>query len=72
MIKVERGDLINYIKNNIDICLNSIDVELNLDTRHESLGSTILVFPWIEATIKIDYSLFLDYQHRKNNRELGV
>ena len=72
MIKVERQQLVTYIKDNIDTCLASTDIELNLDTRNETLDGTILVFPQIEATIKIDYSLFLEYQHRKNNKEIGV
>lgn len=61
MIKIKRQDLINYIKDNIDTSLDFIDVELNLDTRDERLDGTILVFPYIEATIKIDYTIFLEY-----------
>lgn len=61
MIKIKREDLINYIKDNIDTSLDFIDIELNLDTRDERLDGTILVFPYIEATIKIDYVIFLEY-----------
>lgn len=61
MIKIKREDLINYIKDNIDTSLDFIDIELNLDTRDERLDGTILVFPYIEATIKIDYASFLEY-----------
>lgn len=61
MIKIKREDLINYIKDNIDTCLDFTDVELNLDTRDERLDGTILVFPYIETTIKIDYAIFLEY-----------
>ena len=35
MIKIKRKDLINYIKDNIDTCLDFTDIELNLDTRDE-------------------------------------
>lgn len=61
MIKIKRQDLINYIKDHIDTDLDFIDVELNLDTRDERLDGTILVFPYIETTIKIDYAIFLEY-----------
>lgn len=61
MIKIKREDLINYIKDNIDTDLDFINIELNLDTRDERLDGTILVFPYIEATIKIDYAIFLEY-----------
>lgn len=61
MIKIKRQDLINYIKDNIDTCLDFTDIELNLDTRNERLDGTILVFPYIETTIKIDYAIFLEY-----------
>lgn len=61
MIKIKRKDLINYIKDNIDTCLDFTDIELNLDTRGERLDGTILVFPYIETTIKIDYAIFLEY-----------
>lgn len=61
MIKIKREDLINYIKDNIDTCLDFTDIELNLDTRDERLDGTILVFPYIETTIKIDYTIFLEY-----------
>lgn len=65
MIKIKRQDLINYIKDNIDTDLDFIDVELNLDTRDERLDGTILVFPYIETTIKIDYANFVEYIHRQ-------
>lgn len=65
MIKIKREDLINYIKNNIDTCLDFTDIELNLDTRDERLDGTILVFPYIETTIKIDYANFVEYIHRE-------
>lgn len=65
MIKIKRQDLINYIKDNIDTDLDFIDVELNLDTRDERLDGTILVFPYIETTIKIDYANFVEYIHRE-------
>ena len=58
MIKVEREQLMNYIKDNINTCLAFTDIELNLDTRNETLDGAILVFPQIEATIKIDYDSF--------------
>ena len=61
MIKIKRKDLINYIKDNIDTDLDFTDVELNLDTRDERLDGTVLVFPYIETTIKIDYAIFLEY-----------
>lgn len=61
MIKIKRQDLINFIKDNIDTCLDFTDIELNLDTRNERLDGTILVFPYIETTIKIDYAIFLEY-----------
>lgn len=67
MIKIKRQDLINYIKDNIDTSLDFIDVELNLDTRDERLDDTILVFPYIEATIKIDYAIFLEYISKGEN-----
>lgn len=31
MIKIKREDLINYIKDNIDTCLDFTDIELNLE-----------------------------------------
>lgn len=65
MIKIKREDLINFIKDNIDTSLDFIDVELNLDTRDERLDGTILVFPYIETTIKIDYANFVEYIHRE-------
>ncbi len=65
MIKIKREDLINYIKDNIDICLDFTNIELNLDTRDERLDGTILVFPYIETTIKIDYAIFLEYITRE-------
>lgn len=61
MIKIKRQDLINFIKDNIDTDLDFTDIELNLDTRDERLDGTILVFPYIETTIKIDYAIFLEY-----------
>lgn len=61
MIKIKREDLINFIKDNIDTDLDFTDVEFNLDTRNERLDGTILVFPYIETTIKIDYAFFLEY-----------
>lgn len=67
MIKVERQDLINYIKDNINTCLAFTDIELNLDTRNETLDGAILVFPQIEATIKIDYDSFVDYVKKNNS-----
>ena len=68
MIKIERQHLINYIKDNIDTCLNSIDVELNLDTRGETQDGNILVFPHIEATIKIDYDNLVDYTMKQQQK----
>lgn len=68
MIKVERQHLINYIKDNIDTCLASTDIELNLDTRNETLDGNILVFPQIEATIKIDYASFIDYTMKQQQK----
>lgn len=71
MIKVERQYLINYIKDNIDTCLASTDIELNLDTRNEALDGTVLAFPHIETTIEIDYDSFVEYtmkQERKNTK----
>lgn len=65
MIKIKRKDLINYIKDNIDTDLDFIDVELNLDTRDERLDGTVLIFPYIETTIKIDYANFVEYIHRE-------
>lgn len=65
MIKIKRQDLINYIKDNIDTSLDFTDIELNLDTRDERLDGTILVFPYIETTIKIDYANFVEYIHRE-------
>ena len=65
MIKIKREDLINYIKDNIDTSLDFTDIELNLDTRDERLDGTILVFPYIETTIKIDYANFVEYIHRE-------
>ena len=67
MIKVERQDLINYIKDNINTCLASTNIELNLDTRNETLDGAILVFPQIESTIKIDYASFVDYVKKNNS-----
>lgn len=67
MIKVEQQHLVDYIKDNIDTCLAFTDIELNLDTRGETLDGTILVFPQIEATIKIDYDSFVDYMTKKNS-----
>ena len=61
MIKIKREDVINYIKDNIDTDLDFTDIELNLDTRDEMLDGTVLVFPYIETTIKIDYAIFLEY-----------
>jgi phage pi2 protein 07 len=74
MIKVEREQLINYIKDNIDICLASTDIELNLDTRSETLDGNILVFPQIEATIKIDYDSFVEYTRKpfSTSDEIGL
>lgn len=68
MIKVEREQLMNYIKDNIDTCLASTDIELNLDIRSETLDGTILVFPQIEATIKIDYASFVEYTMRQKQK----
>jgi len=68
MIKVERQQLIDYIKDNIDTCLASTDIELNLDTRGETLDGNILVFPHIEATIKIDYDSFVDYAMKQQQK----
>ena len=67
MIKVERQDLINYIKDNIDTCLAFTDIELDMDTRNETLDGTILVFPRIEATIRVDYDSFVDYVKKNSN-----
>ena len=67
MIKVERQQLVNYIRDNIDTCLASTNIELNLDTRNETLDGNILVFPQIEATIKIDYDSFVDYVTKNNS-----
>lgn len=67
MIKVERQQLVNYIRDNIDTCLASTNIELNLDTRNETLDGAILVFPQIEATIKIDYASFVDYITKKGS-----
>lgn len=61
MIKIKREDVVNFIKDNIDTDLDFTDIELNLDTRDERLDGTILVFPYIETTIKIDYAIFLEY-----------
>lgn len=61
MIKIKREDVINYIKDNIDTDLDFTDIEFNLDTRDERLDGTILAFPYIETTIKIDYAIFLEY-----------
>lgn len=68
MIKVEREQLMNYIKDNIDTCLASTDIELNLDTRGETLDGNILVFPQIEATIKIDYDNLVDYTMKQQQK----
>ena len=65
MIKVERQHLINYIKDNIDTRLAFTDIELSLDTRNDTLDGNILVFPQIEATIKIDYDSFVEYTMKK-------
>lgn len=65
MTKIKRKDLINYIKDNIDTDLDFTDVELNLDTRDERLDGTVLVFPYIETTIKIDYANFVEYIYRE-------
>ena len=68
MIKVERQDLIDYIKDNIDTCLAFTDIELNLDTRSETIDGAILVLPHIEATIKIDYDSFVEYTRKKEQK----
>ena len=61
MIKIKREDVVNFIKDNIDTDLDFTDIEFNLDTSDERLDGTILVFPYIETTIKIDYATFLEY-----------
>lgn len=61
MIRVEREQIINYIKDNSDICLAFTNIELNLDTRNETLNGDVIFIPYIEATIKIDYDRFVKY-----------
>ena len=67
MIKVEREQIINYINNNSDICLAFTNIELNLDTRNETLNGDVIFIPYIEATIKIDYDRFVDYVTKKDS-----
>ena len=57
-------EVAEYVKNNIDSCLASINVELDSVTR-KNMDGTLQIISRIAVTIDVDYWDFVDYTARK-------
>ena len=53
-------EVAEYVKNNIDSCLASINVELDSVTR-KNMDGTLQIISRIAVTIDVDYWDFVDY-----------
>ena len=53
-------EVAEYVKNNIDSCLASINVELDSVTR-KNMNGTLQIISRIAVTIDVDYWDFVDY-----------
>ena len=66
-------EVAEYVKNNIDSCLASINVELDSVTR-KNMNGTLQIISRIAVTIDVDYWDFVDYtaknrlERRHNDR----
>lgn len=57
-------EVAEYVKNNIDSCLASINVELDPVTR-KNIDGTLQIISRIAVTIDVDYWDFVDYTAKK-------
>ena len=57
-------EVTEYIKNNIDSCLASVNVELDSVTR-KNMDGTLQMTSRIAVTIDVDYWDFVDYMAKK-------
>lgn len=57
-------EVAEYVKNNIDSCLASINVELDSVTR-KNMDGTLQIISRIAVTIDVDYWDFVDYTAKK-------
>lgn len=57
-------EVAEYVKNNIDSCLASINVELDSVTR-KNIDGTLQIISRIAVTIDVDYWDFVDYTAKK-------
>jgi hypothetical protein len=57
-------EVAEYVKNNIDSCLASINVELDSVTR-KNMNGTLQIISRIAVTIDVDYWDFVDYTAKK-------
>lgn len=69
MLQADQGQIIDYIKDNIDSCLAFANFEFNSIARN-GIDGTILLVPRIEVTMNIDYESLIDYANKKRLEEL--
>lgn len=61
---IRQEEVAEYIKNNIDSCLASVNVELDSITR-KNMDGTLQMTSRIAVTIDVDYWDFVDYTAKK-------
>lgn len=61
---IRQEEVAEYIKNNIDSCLASVNVELDSVTR-KNMDGTLQIASRIAVTIDVDYWDFVDYTAKK-------
>ena len=63
-MEINRKQLANYIRDNIDQCLESLDADFDF-VRRDYIDGSFLIIPTIEAKMKISYEDLINYIERK-------